>query len=204
MWHLGGVERFAGVDVGGRRKGFDVALVEGGRVTGLFARQSREEVVSVLAAVRPLVVGIDSPCECAPAGERSRSGERRLAREVCPIFYTPDEATVRSGNPFYGWVVEGLELYSAVAGRLPETRCVEVFPSAAWTVWAGSRGGRAKARWSRAALAATGTGGIPARTSQDARDAIGAALVAREEWLGTCVDYGGIRVPQAGSVAFRP
>ncbi len=195
------VERFAGVDVGGPRKGFDVAILEGSVVVDLRSRQGRDEVAQLLAAAGPRVVGIDSPCACSPAGEKSRPGERRLAREICPIFYTPDEETVRSGNPFYGWVVEGLELYAAVQEALPVARCVEVFPSAAWTVWAGPRDGRPKAEWSRQGLEAAGVGGLPGRMSQDARDAVGAALVARADWHGECTDYGGIRVPRPGAVA---
>lgn len=197
------VERFAGVDVGGARKGFDVAVIEGSTVVELLAGQTRSEVVGALEASGALVAGIDSPCACAAAGEKSRPGERALAREVCPIFYTPDEAVVRSGNPFYGWVVEGLELYAELRRACPRMRLVEVFPSAAWTVWAGARAGRAKPAWSRQALEASGVAGLPARTSQDARDAVGAALVARCEWHGACIDYGGIRVPRPGAVALE-
>ena len=189
--------------MGGPRKGFDVAVLEGNALVGLLARQGRDDVVRVVERAAPLVVGIDSPCACAQPGEKSRPGERALAREVCPIFYTPDEAVVRSGNTFYGWVVEGLELYRSLARSCPAARLVEVFPSAAWTVWAGPRAGRPKAAWSREALAMAGLTGLPARMSQDARDAVGAALVARCEGSGSCLDFDGIRVPRAGAVALK-
>lgn len=197
------VSCFAGVDVGGPRKGFDVAVLEGLALVELLSGQDRAGVVRAINAGRPRVVGVDSPCACAKPGEKSRPGERELAREVCPIFYTPDEAAVRSGNPFYGWVVEGLELYRALGRSCPGSRLVEVFPSAAWTVWAGPRAGRPKASWSREALATAGVTGLPARMSQDARDAVGAALVARCEGSGDCRDFGGIRVPRAGAVALK-
>ena len=200
---MGSVRHFAGIDVGGPRKGFDVAVLEGSTLVELLSGQDRADVATVVEGSVPVVVGIDSPCACADPGEKSRPGERALAREVCPIFYTPDEAVVRSGNPFYGWVVEGLELYGELGRRCPSSRLVEVFPSAAWTVWAGPRAGRPKAAWSREALAMAGLTGLPARMSQDARDAVGAALVARCEGHGSCLDFDGIRVPRAGAVALK-
>jgi len=197
------VERFAGVDVGGPRKGFDLAILEESEVVELLSGQGVDDAASAIAAAGAVVVGIDSPCSCAAPGEKSRPGERRLARELCPIFYTPDEETVRSGNPFYGWVVEGLALYAALATEAPAAEAIEVFPSAAWTIWAGPREGRPKSEWSRRALEFTGVAGLPGRSSQDARDAVGAALVARAHWHGETSDYGGIRVPRPGAVALK-
>lgn len=200
---MASVERFAGVDVGGPRKGFDVAILEGSKVIELLRGQGVDEAAGAITAAGAVVVGIDSPCSCAAPGEKSRPGERRLAREICPIFFTPDEETVRSGNPFYRWVVEGLALYAALAREAPAAEAVEVFPSAAWTVWAGPREGRPKSEWSRKALRSTGVSGLPGRSSQDARDAVGAALVARAHWHGETADYGGIRVPRPGAVALK-
>lgn len=196
------MERFVGVDVGAPRKGFDVAVIDGRRIVALESGQDLGGVAQVVGDVRPAVVGIDSPARCAKAGARSRPGERELARGICPIFYTPDEATVRSGNAFYGWVVHGLELYARLEESFPATTCVEVFPSAAWTVLAGPRNGRPKTRWSREALHAAGIEGVPGRSSQDARDAAGAALVAQLFARGLTDDYGGIAVPREGAVAF--
>lgn len=36
----------------------------------------------------------------ASTGQRSRQGERELAREVCGILWTPDRESV-AGNPFH-------------------------------------------------------------------------------------------------------
>lgn len=192
-----------GVDVGGPAKGFDVAVVDRARVVCLLSRCSASDVVELARAYGAGAVGIDSPDRCAAPGEKSRPGERALAKEVCPIFYTPDETVVRSGHPFYGWMCEGLDLYEALGAALPSVRCIEVFPSAAWTVWAGRRDGRPKSQWSRLALERVGLHGLPDRCSQDARDAVGAALVARQFLAGETVSYGGIAVPRAGSVALK-
>ena len=201
MCNRGSVPVTIGVDVGGPAKGFDVAVVRDASVAGLESRCDRAQVLALIAEHQPGAVGIDSPCRCASPGQKSRPGERALAREVCPIFYTPEEAVVRSGHPFYAWMVEGLDLYAEIEQEAPGTRVTEVFPSAAWTVWAGRRNGRSKGEWSREALGAAGAQGVPGRCSQDARDAIGAALVAGLFCRGGTVDYGGIAVPAAGSVA---
>ena len=190
-----------GVDVGGPAKGFDVAVIDGRRVVELCSRCSRDDVLGLAGVRRPDAIGIDSPAGCAPPGEKSRAGERALASEVCPIFYTPQESVVRSGHPFYRWMVEGFSLYEGLAAQLPGVPVTEVFPSAAWTVWAGKREGRSKARWSAGALRKARLQGVPSRLSQDARDALGAALVAALYLRGETEDFGGIAVPRAGSVA---
>ena len=184
--------RCLGVDVGGPRKGFDVALVSDRCVLGLWSRLTIPDVAELVAHERPAVVGIDSPGSCAPDGDTSRAGERRLARAVCGIRWTPDAATVAHGG-FYGWVVHGLALWEAL--RPLGVELVEVFPTASWTRWHGRRGRVPRAAWSQAALATLGLHGVPARTSQDARDAIGAAITAREHAAGRTERFGEIVVP---------
>ena len=110
-----------GVDVGGPRKGFDVALIDDSSVLAL-VRHDLDAVVALARSARPRVIGIDSPRSCAPPGETSRADERALARAVCGIRWTPD----RLVGPYYEWVVEGLRLYDALAGH----EVVEVFPTA--------------------------------------------------------------------------
>ena len=187
--------RWLGVDVGGRRKGFDVALIDDGAVLELRGGLSVGDVVEIVEAARPAVVGIDSPCRCAPRGATTRESERRLARAVCGIRWTPDEAAVR-GSDYYGWVVHGLELYAALAGG--DAQVVEVFPTASWTRWRGARDGRSRSAWTRDGLASLGLAGVPARTNQDQRDAVAAAVTAREHALGRTEMMGDIVVPARG------
>jgi predicted nuclease with RNAse H fold len=181
-----------GVDVGGPRKGFDVALIDDRRVLELRSGLRTGDVVDLVAAVRPLVVGIDGPCSYAPDGETSRAGERALARAVCGIRWTPDRERVGAGG-YYGWVVEGLRLYAALDGA-----AIEVFPTASWTRWVGARGTRSRADWSRAGLTALGLAGVPARTNQDQRDAIAAAVTVRAHSRGETEAFGDIYVPRQG------
>jgi hypothetical protein len=141
------MDRWLGVDVGGERKGFDVALID---------------------------------------------GERQLARSICGIRWTPDERAAL-GSQYYAWVVQGLALFEALAGRGAELS--EVFPTAPWTRWLGKRGGRTRVAWTRDGMSALDLRGLPARTNQDQRDAIAAALTARLHDRGLTEAIGEIVVP---------
>jgi predicted nuclease with RNAse H fold len=190
--------RFAGVDVGGRRKGFHLALLDG-RTVELFATTKPRQAVAWLAERRPFVVAVDSPCDPARKGRRRRKGERRLAREVCGIRFTPDMKTMRlREDGYYEWILNGFRLYSRLDERSRKTgwEVVECFPTASWTRWAGARGGRSRSAWTREALAGLAVDGVPARSSQDVRDAIAAAVTARLYAESSTERYGRIVVPR--------
>ena len=190
---------FAGIDVGGTWKGFHVAAVDGDR--RLIAGPRRLAAVAPVAAwleqLGAAIVAVDSPMTCAPRGQRSRAGERALAKEVCGIRFTPQAARL-ADNPYYEWIVCGLELYRALQRAARGCVVIEVFPTASWTVWAGGRGTRSRARWTRDALEAMRLEGLPdRRLSQDDRDAIAAALTARLYARGETRQFGEIVVPRA-------
>jgi predicted nuclease with RNAse H fold len=166
---------WAGVDVGGSRKGFHVALLDDDLRVAL---ERAATVDSCVAAVRgAAVVAVDAPAAWAEPGERSRVCERAfLAARVCRIRPTPDEA-VGTGrtDTYYEWIERGLALWSALQAAGVAT--VECFPTASWTRWTGARRGRNRAAWTRAGLAALGVrGAVPG--NQDERDAVAAALTA--------------------------
>lgn len=184
--------RWMGVDVGGERKGFDLAVIDTSELLILRGRMRCAEVVAVAAHVKPLVIGIDSPCCCAPEGTTSRPCERELAKKICRIRWTPDAPAVEA-SPYYGWVVEGLALYAALA-RL-DTEVIEVFPTASWTRWLGKRGSRRRSAWTSDGLAALGLSAVPPRTNQDQRDAIAAAVTARQHSSAMTESFGEIVVP---------
>jgi predicted nuclease with RNAse H fold len=194
--HASTMAPWLGVDVGGVRKGFDVALVDDRTILELESRLHRDEVVALVDHVRPTVVAIDSPCRCAHQGHTSRKGERLLAKTVCGIRWTPDVTRVHASD-YYGWIVEGLALYDALDAR--DVKVIEVFPTASWTRWSGPRSGRRRAPWSRDALAALGLDGVPTRTNQDQRDAIAAAVTASQYTGGATEQMGEIVVPTAAS-----
>ncbi len=173
-----------------------MALIDESRLVLLAGRLDTAGVVALAGEHRPAVVGIDSPRACAPPGHTTRECERRLAAAVCGIRWTPDEENVR-GNPFYAWIVHGLELFAALAGDGAEL--LEVFPTASWTRWIGERGSCSRANWTRLGLAALGLAELPGRTNQDQRDAIAAAVTARQFWYGLTDTIGEIVVPRAGA-----
>jgi predicted nuclease with RNAse H fold len=156
-----------------------------------------DDAVAWVSESQPKVIAIDSPKTCAPKGERSRAGERELAREVCGIFWTPEEAWL-DGNPFYEWIVFGRELYPALEAekRRYGWKVIEVFPTASWTEWAGRRGEQQRARWTREALGGIRLHGLPSRRlNQDDRDSIAAARTARLFAQGRTRAFGEIVVP---------
>lgn len=188
------VECWLGIDVGAKRKGFDAAIVDDRRLLTLRGRQTKNDVLELVDACGPALVAIDSPRCWAPDGETTRLGERLLNREVCGIRWTPDRAS-GAVSGYYGWIHEGLALYEALWPL--GVSVVEVFPTASWTRWSGSRGAVSRARWSRTALASLGVKDLPQRTNQDQRDAIAAAVTARQHTFGRTETFGEIVVPQS-------
>ncbi len=183
---------WVGVDVGGKRKGFDVAVIDDRRVLALQGHLTCRQVVDLVSEHRPAVIAIDSPCCCAPEGQTARDGELQLAKAICGIRWTPDARHVYA-SAYYTWILEGLALFDALAAHGVEV--IEVFPTASWTRWHGKRGPRTRAAWTRQGLAALGLDSVPARTNQDQRDAIAAAVTARQHSLALTETMGDIVVP---------
>jgi predicted nuclease with RNAse H fold len=183
---------WAGVDVGGKRKGFDVAVIDDRRVLVLQGHLACRQAVDLVTASGAAVIGIDSPRSYAPDGRAARDGELQLAKAVCGIRWTPDARHVHA-NRYYAWILEGRALFGALAAH--DATVIEVFPTASWTRWHGERGQRTRAAWTRQGLALLGLEGVPARTNQDQRDAIAAAVTARQYSLAITETMGDIVVP---------
>jgi len=193
--------RWAGVDVGGRRKGFHVAVVDAERLLEPPVQlPTPAHVAAWLSERRPRLVAVDSPRHPAPHGERSRADERQLARAVCGIRYTPDAPALAANPAYYEWIEHGFALYAALAAAgLPSVEC---FPTAAFTRWTGARGRERRAVWSQRGLDAMLPDARRPRLGQDARDAIAAALTARAWDTGRADAFGDIVVPcRAGARA---
>jgi predicted nuclease with RNAse H fold len=183
---------WAGVDVGGRRKGFHVAIVDDDGLRDLARLRGPGDVAAWLGERAPRVVAVDSPIAPAADGRASRACERRLARTICGIRYTPERARL-AGNAYYEWIEHGLELYEAL--RAGPSTVIETFPTASWTRWAGPRGSRSRASWTNTSLRRLGLAGVPRQLGQDSRDAIAAALTARAYERGETESFGEIVVP---------
>jgi predicted nuclease with RNAse H fold len=191
-------QRWGGVDVGAA-KGFDLAVIDrGGLVAGPRRLRRAPEAVRWLEEQRPGVVAVDSPAVPALDGHLSRRGERELVRaRICGIRYTPDRAALARNTNYYAWIAHGFELFEALRSAEAEAgwRVIECFPTATWSRLGGPREHRTRAEWSRQALGQQALDGLPARLSQDARDAIGAALTGRLYEEGRTEQYEEIVVP---------
>ena len=124
----------------------------------------------------------------------ARIGRRTSLAGSCSIRWTPPRARLEA-NPYYEWIVEGLRLYNALADQPVDV--IECFPTASWTRWHGARNGRRRSLWTCEALAALQLEDVPLRTNQDMRDAIAAALTARDYERGRFQNFGDIVVPRA-------
>lgn len=151
------------------------------------------------------VVAIDAPAAWAPDGELSRACEREFASAgLCGIRYTPDAATAAARTDRYlEWIELGLELWDVV--RAMDMHVIECFPTASWSAWLGPRGNRSRAGWTKegiAKLADGGIAGLEAVRNQDERDAVAAALTARQ-WAiapSTVDRLGDLVVPSRSSL----
>lgn len=192
---------WAGVDVGAARKGFHLALIDDTSVVaGPRNCVTVDDALHQLVAWQPSVIAVDSPRRAAGAGELSRADERAFAAaRICGIRFTPHEDALNA-SAYYAWVLHGFRLYDALADTAATTkwRVIECFPTAAWSCLGSARGTTSRAQWSAAILQQQGLGSVPARLSQDGRDAIGAALTARLDDRGQTDKFGEIVVPRRG------
>jgi predicted nuclease with RNAse H fold len=192
-----------GIDVGGERKGFDLAVVDADlTLVDSGAHLGIPDVIGLVKQWNPAVIAVDSPCEPAPPGDHLRECELQLNSAVCGIRWTPDISAIEASN-YYAWIRNGFRLYAALEG-VPGVELIEVFPTASWTRWAGKRVAR-RARWTREALAQLPVSGLPPRNNQDFRDSVAAAVTAWQYSRDQSESFGPIVVPVAGNpTAYRP
>jgi predicted nuclease with RNAse H fold len=190
--------RWAGVDVGAKKKGFHVAVIDDkGLVAGPVRITDLSLVIACLLRERPQFVAVDSPCRAALDGELSRQGERDFAKAgVCGIRYTPNEEVLADNGVYYAWIANGFALYKLLKEEQGAgLRAIECSPTATWSRIGRLRGGTSRARWSREVLDGVRLQRLPLRMNQDARDAIGAALTAKLYAEGKTESFGDIIVP---------
>ena len=143
--HCDSVPAIVGVDVGGPKKGFHAVALREGQFREKVATPNAAEVVAWCRKLDAPVVGIDAPC-CWSRTGRARSCERALAAEGIYAFATPSQAMAEN-NPFYGWMLNGAELFRLLApnyqlfdGQYSESSpvCFETFPQAVACALAGT------------------------------------------------------------------
>lgn len=119
--------RFAGIDVGGSKKGFHVALLN--PMTGFeWVRgiNRAEDVLAELAQIQDLrVVAIDCPPKAQIVGPETRLSERDLHRAGFHIQWTR-----RAPMPPQEWMENGENLWKTLGEGLAQVQIVETFPTA--------------------------------------------------------------------------
>lgn len=146
--------RVAGIDVGGRKKGFHaVALENGAYLDQKGTRDVHELVKWCVRIVRARVIAVDAPCRWSRDGH-ARPAERALMQQGIFCFSsTTREKAVSHPTDYFGWMLRGEELYQALERTHPlgdgpsGPYCFETFPHAiTWQL----RGGSANAKRKRA------------------------------------------------------
>lgn len=205
---------YAGIDVGGARKGFHAVILTGDDVqTGHFhGDNAAARTARWVLAARPSVIGVDAPSRFAAARDaRSRACERalRVGGVRVPCFMTPARDRA-AGSPFFDWVFAGESLYAEIVlggGRpfagpaAPVSRAtarerevhpevIETFPYGIVCALAGAvTPARPKVAQRRSALAAAGI--TPTNlTSIDLIDAALCAVAARCHAAGATTAFG--------------
>lgn len=191
---------FVGIDVGERRHHVTIVNEHGRLADALPPAQGvlHEDVINLIErhADRIRAIGIDAPCELACRGERSRTCERALQQHIgCRIFPTPDEHAL-VGHWCEEWIRAGLNIHGELA-TIVTVPVMEVFPTASYTVWCGSRpASSTRASWTdnAARVQARVRGSIdqiPTRWNQHQRDALAAAWTALDACMDRAVEITG-------------
>lgn len=120
--------RVAGIDVGGARKGFHVAVLDVGLGEYVWLGQlhGNQAVIESLRPFAPEVVAIDAPPRAHRPGPGVRPAELACVRMGYRVQYTRAE-----GAEAAEWMVLGETLWDALRVAMPQTRLVETFPTAA-------------------------------------------------------------------------
>lgn len=118
----------AGIDVGGERKGFHIAVLDcgSGQIISLSNSNSPSQVAGHLATLQTLeCIAIDCPPRCQIRGPETRLAERDLHKEGFRVQWTR-----RAPMPPPDWMVNGENLWRTLQNRLEQVQIIETFPTA--------------------------------------------------------------------------
>ena len=191
------VERVAGVDVGGAKKGFHAVAFQGRVLSAKLTTCSAAAIVAWCREHKVSAIGIDAPSRWSLTG-RARSCERELAHAGMSTFSTPSRS-VGEIHPFYGWMVNGIALYRGLTSHFPlyegqspvvEPFCFETFPQAIACSLTGKKLSAAFKRSDRRRLLEADGIAADGLLNIDEIDAALCALSARHVLAGSFNAYG--------------
>ena len=136
----------AGIDVGGRRKGFHGVLLANGRYLEQYHSHDPALITAWCRQHGAQLVGVDSPCRWNTRRDQPRSSELALLRAGIACFVTPT-CERAAESPFYAWMFGGMQLFACLEAHFPlfdghpEKRqgpaCFETYPYAVARVLGG-------------------------------------------------------------------
>ena len=189
---------FVGIDVGGVRKGYHLAVLTPDHIVSNESLLHVEAVVNRCRELAPTAIGVDAPCGWSADG-RSREAERALAQRSIRAYATP-RRDLANLDGFHAWMRQGEALFAALQSHFPlwshaakapiGSFCFETFPHAVTCALHGRIvRGKDKAIDRPALLAAAGITLSPT-ASQDDVDAALCALTAQKAAAGDFETYG--------------
>ncbi len=127
---------YAGIDVGGEKKGQALCLLDKQRaVLRLESGLSVSEVLDVLheESSKLSCIGIDAPRQPVKdtAAKAGRACERELVHAMgLRLQWSPRACDLNKAHNL--WMLQGIALFERIAVELPQVRTLEVFPSASY------------------------------------------------------------------------
>lgn len=190
----------AGIDVGGRAKGFHAVALQAGKYLDQFTATEAKNVADWCCDIRAEVVGIDAPCRWSSDG-RARPAELQLMQQKIWCFATPSrDAAEAHPKDHFRWMLNGAELYAELerthqlvvddCHHASEQLCFETFPQAIACALSGEIVSATRKRSIRRALLDQAGIDTRALTNIDRIDAALCALAAHLFSQGNCQYYG--------------
>lgn len=129
---------FLGIDVGGSKKGFHIAVVptHEPRVAHLSQALNPEELIREIERLHlnPLVIAIDCPPQSTRSGLTTRLAERQLHRKGYRVQWTRHKS--QGGAE---WMQNGEHLWQSLRNRYDNANLIECFPTIAGEALATSK-----------------------------------------------------------------
>jgi predicted nuclease with RNAse H fold len=190
----------AGIDVGGRAKGFHAVALRGGAYLNQIASCNVTEVTDWCRQINARLIAVDAPCRWSDTG-RARSAERELMAEKIWCFSTPSrEAAEKHPKDHFGWMINGAALYADLetshvlfddkSQRTAQPICFETFPQAIACALAGKIVSAKKKRRLRRYILSCANVDTSKFTNIDQIDAALCAFTAYQFALGNYKCYG--------------
>lgn len=117
-----------GIDVGGVKKGFHLALADSTsqNIESICANASIQEAIEFVDNHQPEIIAIDCPPRAAINGPNTRLSERQINR----LPGVRIQWTRRPSHTPPEWMTHGEQLWRALAHEFPQLPIIETFPTA--------------------------------------------------------------------------